>query len=473
MIRLVIGLVAITLAGLGAAWMADRPGLVRLDWGGWRLETSVGILLVGLAALLALAIILYRLWRIVRRSPSLLGRWRAESRSRRGERAVVRGLVAIAAGDARDAQKQAREAESLIGAAPLTRLLAAQAAQLSGDPAEAEKQFEALLDDDETAFLGLKGLFAQAQRRGDSAAALVLVERARTLRPDTPWVAGELFQLQVADRKWADAEATLAQAVKRKLVEAADARRRRAVLLLARALELEADGLREEALKRARDAHELAPELAPAAVLTARLLWATDKVRQADGVIEAAWAAAPHPDLASLHAQIHDADGPARKAERLDSLINTNPGHGESRLLLAERALVAGNHAEARAILEPLAAQQPTARALDLLARLERAERGDERAATRWLAQIAEAPPPAQWTCGRCGHVAARWSPDCPACHGFDALGWRVPGAVPEFLPPLLQGSSSAAPTDPGAFAPDALTGSMTARPTPAGPATD
>lgn len=466
MIRLITGLVAITLAGLVAAWLADRPGLVRLDWGGWRLETSVGILLLALAALLGLAIFLYRLWRILRRSPGLLGRWRAESRGRRGERAVVRGLVAIAAGDARDAQKQAREAEALIGAAPLTRLLAAQAAQLSGDPVEAKKHFEALLEDEETAFLGLKGLFAQARRRGDSAAALALVERARTLRPDTPWVAGELFQLQVADRKWADAEATLAQAIKRKLVEPADGRRRRAVLLLARALELEAGGLREEALKRAREAHDLAPDLAPAAVLAARLLGATDKVRQADAVIEAAWAAAPHPDLASLHAQIHDADGPTRKAERLDSLINTNPSHGESRLLLAERALAKGDHAEARAVLEPLAAQQPTARALDLLARLERTARGDERAATRWLAQISEAPPPAQWTCGRCGHVAARWSPDCPACHAFDGLGWRVPGAVPEILPPLL-GDPGAAPTDPGAFAP-----SSPAR-APNGPATD
>jgi HemY protein len=452
MIRLVVGLVVVALAGVAAAWLADHPGLVRLDWGGWRIETSLGILILVVFLALVAALGLYRGWLALRRSPRLLGRWRSQSRQRRGERAIVRGLVAVAAGDARDARKRAREAETLLGGAPLARLLAAQAAQLAGDDAEAERHYEAMLEDDETAFLGLKGLIAQARRRGDKAAALALVERARALRPGTPWVAGEVFQLQVASRNWAEAEATLAQAVRRKLIPAEDAKRQRAVLLLARAQALHAEGLKRDALKHALEAHRTAPDLAPAGVLAARLLADDGKGRQADKVIEAAWAAAPHPELAEAHARIHEGDGPARRAERLDHLVAANPEHPESKLLVADRAVGEGRWADARAVLEPLARSHPSARVFDLLARVERGERGDERAAARWLSQIAEVPPAPQWVCARCGHVAAHWAPDCPACHAFDTLAWRLPGAIPEFLPPMAA-AAPAEPTDPAGFA--------------------
>ena len=437
MLRLVLGLVIVGLVGLGAAWLADRPGLVRMDWGDLRVETSVGVLVFGILIVLAVILLLYRLWLALRLSPRLFGRWRNRSRLRRGERALVRGLVAVAAGDSRDAARRAAEASKLLGEAPLARLLAAQAAQLAGDEAEAERQFEAMLDDEETAFLGLKGLIAQARRRGDNAAALALVERARALRPGTPWVAAELVQLQVAGRNWAGAETALAQAVKRKLVDPDEARRRRAVLLTARARALADEGQKKDALKHAREAHELDAGLVPAALLAARLLGDEGKTRHADRIVDDSWAASPHPELADLALSLHAGDDAARRAERMERLASRNPEHPESRLLRAGLAERAGRWAEARALLEPLAASHPSARVLELLARVERGERGDERAATRWLEQAAEAPPAPQWVCGRCGHAAPAWAPDCPACHGFDSLAWRPPGAVPDILPPL------------------------------------
>ncbi len=41
---------------LGAVWLAERPGTVTAEWHGWRLDTSVGVLLVALIVLILVCI---------------------------------------------------------------------------------------------------------------------------------------------------------------------------------------------------------------------------------------------------------------------------------------------------------------------------------------------------------------------------------------------------------------------------------
>ena len=54
---------------------------------------------------------------------------------------------------------------------PLTHLLRAQAAQLNGDASTARRIFEAMLASPDTAQLGLRGLFLEAKREGETEAA--------------------------------------------------------------------------------------------------------------------------------------------------------------------------------------------------------------------------------------------------------------------------------------------------------------
>ena len=146
---------------LGVAWFAERPGAVSIVWQGWRLDTSLGVL-VAAVILAALAVAwLYRLWRSLVRAPRDFGRWRRERRRRRGYVALTQGLVAVAGGDPREALKHARRADVLLNEPPLTMLLSAQAAQLAGDESAAERQFNDMLTRPETEFLGLRGLLMQ------------------------------------------------------------------------------------------------------------------------------------------------------------------------------------------------------------------------------------------------------------------------------------------------------------------------
>src|ERR1700744_4425448 len=213
----------------GAVFVADRPGAVSLVWEGWRIDTSVNVLVVGVIIVAVIAAVLFNLLRLIVRG--LFSRGRRERRRRRGYRALSQGMVAVAAGDPAEAKRYARQADVLLAEPPLTLLLSAQAAQLNGDEKAAEKYFTAMLDRSESEFLGLRGLIMQALKRKDEAVALKLAERAKELRPKTQWVLASLFELQARAGKWVEAEATLGIAAKRKAVDAIESARHRAVML--------------------------------------------------------------------------------------------------------------------------------------------------------------------------------------------------------------------------------------------------
>ena len=201
---------AIVAVLMGAAvWLAERPGTITAEWHGWRLDTSVGVVLIVVALLMLSGVALWHAWRWIVGAPAALIEGWGESRRRQGYRALTHGLSAVAAGDANEAQKQARKAEKLLSEPPLTLLLSAQAAQLAGDREGAKRAFSTMLDDEQTAFLGLRGLIAQALRDGDPQQALALAERAFKLRPDTEWVVHSLFDMQAQIGQWRAALTTL------------------------------------------------------------------------------------------------------------------------------------------------------------------------------------------------------------------------------------------------------------------------
>ena len=51
MLRLILFLVAVVALAWGVIWVSDNPGQVSLNWGGWQVETSAGVLAGGVALL--------------------------------------------------------------------------------------------------------------------------------------------------------------------------------------------------------------------------------------------------------------------------------------------------------------------------------------------------------------------------------------------------------------------------------------
>ena len=209
MIRFTLAFIVVAVLAMLAAWLANHPGTVTVVWQGYRIEASLLILIASTLAVLVASLIIYRFWTWMRRGPTRLGEMRAADRRRRGFLALTQGLTAVAAGDSQKAGRYAQRAEALLDEPPLTLLLSAQAAQLSGDEASTTRHFTAMLESPETEFLGLRGLMTQAEREGDQERALKLSRRAYEKSPESPWVIQALFDLEVEACNWREAELLL------------------------------------------------------------------------------------------------------------------------------------------------------------------------------------------------------------------------------------------------------------------------
>ena len=407
-----------------AVWIANRPGDVSIDWLGWRIETTVGILALAVFLLLVATALTYRLWRSLLRAPRAVTEAGRNRRRTAGYKALTRGMAAVAAGDQDEAGRQARKAGGLLGEPPLTLLLSAQAAQLGGDERAARGYFEAMLQRPETEFLGLRGLIMQAMRARDDARALALARRARDLRPNSAWVHDALFQLLSRAGDWRGAQALLESRPGGRGAARREGDRRRAAILVERSRAADADGRSDEALQQARKAQELDPDLVPAASWHAHLLARDGKAKRALKAVEAAWRNAPHPDLAAAYGEALEGDALARvKAfERLHAL---RPDHVDSHIALAEAALAAKLWGEARNHLESAAAEGTPPRLCRLMARLEEAEKGDAVAARAWLDRATGLDD--TWHCGECGALTDRWCAVCGHCGAFGSLDWGPP----------------------------------------------
>jgi HemY protein len=439
--RAFLACLVIAIVAAAAAYLANEPGTVAIAWRDVRLEPSVPVLVAALIVLFLVALLAVGVLRRLIAGPGALLKARRERRRRAGYHALTQGMVAVAAGDAEEAQRQARKADVLLAEPPLTLLLSAQAAQLGGDEGAARKYFSEMLNRPETEFLGLRGLLMQALRAGDDATALRLVERARALRPKTPWVLTNLLLLQARAGKWEGAQATLVEAVKAKLLPAPVSRRHQAVLLTLRSRAASANGDAAAALPLAAKAQDLAPDFAPAAAERARLLHAAGRDRAAAKAIETAWRQAPQPLLAASYGAIYAEEAPLVRVNRFEALAGSNPGHVESHLAVAEAALAAQLWGEARRHLQAAGAGDPEsgdalpARLCRLMASLEEGGHGDGAAVRAWLARAAAAPPDPTHVCAVCAAESQDWQALCPRCRGFDTLEWRVPSRTAPALP--------------------------------------
>ncbi|MGE3905721.1 MAG: heme biosynthesis protein HemY [Reyranellaceae bacterium] len=427
MIRLITGVLLFAIVVSAAAWLADRPGDVAIKWLGYRVDTSVGVLGAGVLLLGAALALIYLVWRGLVGAPGAWFGSRSESRRRRGYRALSLGMVAVAAGDADEAQRQAKRAENLLEDPPLTMLLSAQAAQLTGDAQAAQRYFKAMLENPETAFLGVRGLLMQATREHNAPEALRLAEEAHRMRPNTPWVVQSLFDMQARAGQWLRAQETLQDALRNKVVPVERGRTLKAILLVERSRQAENRGNAAEATQFAREAFLTEPSRIPVAQRYGERLVAEGDLKRARKNLTRAWALRPHPDLAQLYLAASGSTDPLQRVQALQELTAERPNDVETHLVLAREAIEARLWGEARRHLVAAGGDNPPARVCRLMADLEESEFGDGERVRLWLTRATAAPIDKHWRCQPCGMVTERWQSVCPNCGAFGTIDWRSP----------------------------------------------
>jgi HemY protein len=468
--RVLIFLALATLAALGAVWLADRPGEVSILWGGYAIETSVAVAAIGVVALAMLLLAAWSLLRFLLGLPTAFSFASKARKKARGYEAISRGMVAVGAGDPAAARRHASDARKLIASEPLTLLLSAQAAQLSGDKPSAEAAFKAMLAEPATRVLGLRGLFVEARRRGDQVAARTFADEAVRLSPSLAWANDALLEFHSTAGEWTEARTAVERRAALRLSDKHESKRHRAVLLAAEAIAKEA-GDPAGALSTALEALKLAPGLIPAAALAGRLAAQKGDIRKAAKIVEAAWREQPHPDLAEVYLHLRHGDTASDRLVKAEALMRLKPTDPESCFVVAEAAIEARDYARARAALQPLVAAIPTVRTCLLMARIEEGEQGATSRAREWLTRSLRAPRDQAWVAD--GVIAERWMPVSPVSGRLDAFAWTLPpavlGAAQAALPPFDAPAPSAEPAPPLIEA-SLVTASPVTAPPPAAP---
>ena len=463
----------------GAALLSETDGGIRIAMLGWEvtlgpLQAAIAAVLLVVAVWLVLKVVGLALavLRFLTGDETAISRYFDRNRERRGYAALSEAMMALASGEARVAMARAAKAEKLLGKPELTGLITAEAAMAAGDAPRAEAAWKALLEDPRSRFVGIRGLMKMKLDAGDTETAMKLAQKAFELKPRHAGTQDVLLKLQAGAKDWRGARLTLGAKLKAGELPRDVWKRRDAVLALQEAKVLLDDTSGVEAQEAAIAANKASPDLIPAAAMAARSYIAKGNGKAAAKVLRKAWEAQPHPDLAAAFAEIAPEETPAARVRRFKTLTDINPDHSETRLLMAELHIAAEDFPAAKRVLGDLTAGRPTARALTIMAAIERGMGADDAVVRGWLARALTAPRGPQWVCDNCHAIHAHWGPVCDNCGGFDTLAWteapETGGPSPtqtEMLPLIVGRPAPPAEPEGDAQAAPATTGDAPADP--------
>lgn len=421
MIRLLIWFAIILALAACAAWLADHPGLVSIEFQSFAVDTSFAALVLGFALVAVLTASIVWLVGWIRRDMPIWGSNNVIKRQRRGFKMLNQSLVALSAGDHRLALQLVQQAEVLLPPQPMVHLIAAEAATRGGDHTAAAKRYAALEDTDDGRLLGLRGLLTEAKRTGRDSEALRLARLAFAENRKSPWVLKTLFALEVAAGHWNEAEVALEKVAREKLLDSETLERHKGAVAYAEATELKLKGERSAAVKALKRALKYRPNFAPAFTALARLEASAGNTVKASKIIVDAWSKAPHATLAAAYKELDTSESAKDWLSRVRALIKSQPDHQESLLLLVDGLMDAGEYQAAKPVLERLLKEAPSRAAWQY--RLALAHVLKENPDPIETA-LQHAPENAAWQCTQCGHKPAGWSPLCDACDTFDSLKW-------------------------------------------------
>jgi HemY protein len=437
LIKIVVFVALVAAATLGAGYLLELDGGVRIAVAGVELTLTplaaviaLLVMVVAIWLLLKLASLLVAVLKFINGDETALTRYFDRNRERKGYKALTEGMMALASGEARLAMSKAAKAERFLAQPELTNLLTAQAAEMAGDRKKAEETYKKLLSDDKTRFVGVRGIMKQKIADGDADTARKLAEKAIALRPKHVETQDILLKLQAEARDWSGARETLNLKLKQGSLPRDVHKRRDAVLALSQAKGVLDEGNDIAAREAAIEANRLSPDLIPAACYAAQGYIDKGKPKLATRLLKKAWDVQPHPDLAAAFARIVPDESPQDRLTRFHQLFKLHPDHRETALVKAELLIAAEDFPGARRALGDLIDDKPDSRALTIMAAVERGEGAPDQVVKGWLARALNAPRGPQWVCEKCHNIHSEWVPVCENCQAFDTLEWTTPPAA-------------------------------------------
>ncbi len=421
-----------------AVFLAVQPGTLEVTW---REYTFRNVHLGAVAVTLFLIILvvamfagaLYRLMAL----PKEMARRHREKRRTRGYRALVGSLSAAAAGDHKHAYYLAHRAQTLLpdDESGIPLLLQAHASKGRGHTAGTDEAFQALLKNADTALLGAHGLMQRAMIEGDFAQALKLARDVLARQPRNPALLKPVYDLEIRNRLWNEALATLDKAASKKVVARHEADHDRTAIYTLLGDQAKVAGRTEEAFKFYKKACALSPGFAPAVDRLARNWLERGQRLRALDLVKKAWIANPHPDLLPLWDMLTpqgEKDPRAARYRWFEWVQEFHPDKAFAVLALAKVAIEEGLWGEARTALVRAEKIEPSAQLYRLWVMLEERTGNKPENIRQWLDRAAIAPPNKSWTCQKTGRHFDHWVAVVEPEGFFNTVVWGERTVAPD-----------------------------------------
>lgn len=375
-------LLLIAFASIGL-WYLQDPGSIKIIWLGFEVQLSV---VVGFCILLSLTVLILLLKTCLSWLLGIPLRWTSffqKARDKKASHELLDFYTTFEAENFNTALQSQKKASKLLTKNPFFLWISGNLFEKTNNPLEAEKYFIELSQLPSASFLGLKGQISAALHQRDSKRAYVLLERAETLMPSSPWVLNHLKNAAIDQKKFKKAKEVILRLEDLGYTPSDISKKQIAALLYHQTMQAEmSPSKKEDFLKQS---HGLDPSLQEATSAFADLLANQGRKRDALHVIETTWVIAPSQSLGDLYLKIFTPKNDLDGYQAASQLIRHNSKSKESLLLLARTALKAHLWGEARAALSSLVKQDPSVEIYHLFATLELEENKNPKAAIDWL----------------------------------------------------------------------------------------
>ena len=436
MIRLIVFIFILGGLSLAANWLLVNDGEISAEWLGYRLETSVSFLIISFTVLLIIAVLLLQIFIWLVTMPERIIHKIEVRNLNRGINYLTEGFIALSTGDIKSAKRNSGKTKYYLGhEQPLSLMLEAQIGESEGNKELVQKNYNLLLKNKTTSLIGLKGLLGEAKKSGDISTAIEITEREYNIGKNRTKLQPILIELYKRSGKWDKALVLLESNGAKKIFnyfspdwEKINLEKSRLYLMYARSLY--EDEKTEMALTMARRAFSLDLKFTSAVLVIKKAAAKLSKPNIAISAIKKSWRIAPTHQLAESYMEIFHNENTEKRLKMAEKLASLNPNHVESRYLIAEAAIEAGQFAKAKSHIEMAMVGGKFSRACNLMAKIEELSGdGDKDLVNEWRDKARKGIPDPTWICKECNHHDEEWNIICSNCGGLESYEWKEEGS--------------------------------------------
>lgn len=431
MIRILWNAFLLAVIALVAAWLSNNAGTVEIQWVGYRIKTSVG-LLIGAAAL-----VYFVFHYCLSRPLSMIGaafasRFASDARAERIAKNKVakemdryvllaKGMTALSAGDVASAEKMQKQiSKKFEDDVSKTTAFEAQLAEARNELPKALALYSELTKIPETRLLGMRGVIRLNRLTGNLSAALDACKVLLDEKDSPSWVVSEAFELQIQEKRWNDALSTLEKGRKQGVFDKKTARHLKACVLLEEANCTEDATEKERLVHLAADADET---LMQASLGVAQYNIQKGQIRKARSILFDLWKKSPCMAVYETYLELYASASPIDVVKSVEELIAENPETVLNQYVLADSSFRAHLWGQAKTSVEKYLEVCPNSKkALLLAAEIAENDR-DEKAAADFRERASLAETEAPYRCGVCHTEFSEWHTVCPVCRTLGATG--------------------------------------------------